>query len=118
MKGVLSFLDSSNDSGEEKLYKQAFLAFYRYFLRKDYSLHVLINDKIGTIDGVDRKLGYFDYKNKQIYLPRLREKREPQIAEEMIQEESINSSISDFNPNKRRGRKKGKKIEKKEPRKL
>ena len=51
---------------------------------------MLLNDKIGTIKGKDRKLGYFDYKNKQIYLPKLRTRRELQNnSEDMMIEEPM-----------------------------
>ena len=91
---VLELLNEEQGSTEEeKLYKKAFLVFYRWFMRKAYSLHILTNDKITVLNGVDRKMVYFGYKNKLVYLPKLKKKGKKETDSER---RSMNENMSEF----------------------
>ena len=84
LKDIYYMLNSDEGSEEEKKYKKAFLAFYRWFLKKSYSIYVLKNDKIKEIDGIDRKNIYLNYKNKLTYLPKLTKAKEAEIKRKMM----------------------------------
>jgi hypothetical protein len=58
---------------EEKLYKQAFLVFYKWYSRKHFPIHVLKTDKIGN------KSLYLLTNKPLLYLPELTPKAQKKI---------------------------------------
>ena len=60
-------------SEEEKLYKAAFLKFYRWYTKDRYAIHVLQEGKI-----LDKQL-YLREKNFMVYLPHLTEKAQKKL---------------------------------------
>ena len=62
-------------------------------MRKAYSIHILTNDKITVLNGVDRKMVYFGYKNKLVYLPKLKRKAKKDTDSER---RSMNETMSEF----------------------
>lgn len=66
MGDIYFLLDPEVGSLNEKVYKKAFLLFYRWFFRSRYSVHVLREGKI------EKKEVYLYTKNRLIYLPDIR----------------------------------------------
>ena len=77
---VYDLLNFDEGTHEECLYKMAFLAFYRWYIKEKHSVHILKEGKI-----LDKNKGiYLKEKNYMAYLPDLRVKAQKKLAEKRV----------------------------------